>query len=885
MSDQRKNDPDLPGGSKPGDAEEPVSVHVGMKDAKGRRITPWAWIPTAYFAEGIPYIVAMTLSVIAYKNLGISNKMIGFWTSILYLPWVVKPLWGPLVDKYWTKRNWIIWMQLLLGICFAGVAFGMQLPNFFMATLIFLWAVAFLSATHDIACDGFYMLGLSEHQQAWYVGIRSTFYRIAMLAGTGLLPIVAGVVQDKTGLESVQVTAVAAQDPSSQKDPFATTGEAKKLDLMTDLDLLEMAPGESKSFRIRLTKEPPEGKSVTVTVVRRRGDKEIAIPADTQFNFDRTNWNQPKSVEVRAGSGVEVGETAKFTVSAKGPSRIKSRQVIVKTIPAYKASLVVDKDTLEVAPGEKAVFHLSLSAPPEAGKKVVATLEHKRGDDEIRLSSPKPVTFDSSNWNQPAEVVVEADKDFSYGAANFHAYVKEMPEYKPVFFVAVAPKKMEVGGDQQRLICDSEISHVAAGGSAAFHVRLAKQPEKGKEIVVNFSRDGNKNLKIEEGERFVFTDANWDIPSTVTLSAHRNVKDPVFAQFTGRAGNIRLSWLVVFMACAVLFGFFFFYHGAMLPFPKSDSPTVGAKAPIYIPVFWLLVAIGIPGYLLVDAYGGLGADWIVTPLKKWVGFDTNELIEKGWDFFFMVARWLVLGLILWLILKPMRIRDGVSRLYNTMSVNSDIGFSEVFSTFFAKKHIGVMLAFILLYRLGEAQLVKMAQPFMLDTLDRGGLNLTVGDVGLAYGTVGLAALTIGGILGGLAVAAHGLKKWIWWMVLAINVPDSVYIYMAYVQPDDLLTVNICVAIEQLGYGFGFTAYMLYMIYAAQGPYKTAHFALATGFMALGMMIPGMVSGYLQDLLGYYAFFIAVMIFTIPGFLLIPFLPIDEKFGVKEKKKD
>jgi PAT family beta-lactamase induction signal transducer AmpG len=210
-------------------------------------------------------------------------------------------------------------------------------------------------------------------------------------------------------------------------------------------------------------------------------------------------------------------------------------------------------------------------------------------------------------------------------------------------------------------------------------------------------------------------------------------------------------------------------------------------------------------------------------------------------------------------------------------------FIDTFVLFFKKERIWAILGFLLLFRLAESQIVKLASPFLLDTQEAGGLALTTGEVGLVYGTVGILALTIGGLLGGFVAARHGLKFWLWPMAIAINLPDIVYVFLSYTIPDDLLIINICVAIEQFGYGFGFTAYMLYMIYVSEGDHKTAHFAITTGFMALGMMIPGMVSGYIQELIGYKHFFIWVMIATIPSFLILKFVQIDPEFGKKEEE--
>ncbi|HCC31319.1 MAG TPA: MFS transporter, partial [Marinilabiliales bacterium] len=167
---------------------------------------PWLWVPSLYFAEGIPYVLVMTLSVIFYKRMGISNTEIALYTSWLYLPWVIKPLWSPIVDIFKTKRWWIILMQLMIGVGLAGVAFTIPTSKFMQYTLAFLWLLAFSSATHDIAADGFYMLGLSKHNQAFYVGIRSTFYRLAMLMGQGVLVILAGYFEAKTGLPPVEIS-------------------------------------------------------------------------------------------------------------------------------------------------------------------------------------------------------------------------------------------------------------------------------------------------------------------------------------------------------------------------------------------------------------------------------------------------------------------------------------------------------------------------------------------------------------------------------------------------------------------------------------------------------------------------------------------------------
>ena len=200
---------------------------------------------------------------------------------------------------------------------------------------------------------------------------------------------------------------------------------------------------------------------------------------------------------------------------------------------------------------------------------------------------------------------------------------------------------------------------------------------------------------------------------------------------------------------------------------------------------------------------------------------------------------------------------------------SGASYWHILKTFFNKEGIVPAIAFLLFYRFAESQLSKMASPFLLDARENGGLALSLTEKGIAYGTVGLAALLVGGVLGGILASKHGLRKWIWWMAISINLPNIVYVFLSYTQPDSFIIVNICIAVEQFGYGFGFTAYMLYMLYiAGQGEYKTAHFAITTGFMALGMMIPGMISGVVQEALGYQHFFIYVIILRYQA--LLPF---------------
>ncbi|SFF23330.1 AmpG family muropeptide MFS transporter [Flavobacterium xueshanense] len=414
---------------------------------------PWYWIPVLNFASGLPYAIIISVSVIMYKNLGINNEDIGIYTSLLYLPWVIKPLWSPFIDLYSTKRKWFLTMQLLISVAFLIVGLTIPLSNFFVISLAVFWVAAFASASNDVASDGFYMLALEKDQQSFFLGIRSTFYRLSMLTGNGLIVFIAGYLEQEYG------------------------------------------------------------------------DKQKA-------------WS--------------------YTMVIVG--------IIMTVITIYNY-----------------------------------------------FSTPK----------------IEA--------------------------------------------------------------------------------------KILE--------------------------------------------------------------------TKAES----------------------------------------VPNKS---------------------------------------------------------FAVVFATFFQKKQIGLVLAFILLFRLGESQLLKMLTPFLIDPTTAGGMGLTTQDVGIIYGTFGVIALTVGGILGGIVISRDGLGKWMLPMILTMHLPIIGFILLSHFHPGSVIYVYLTVIAEQFGYGFGFAAFMMYLIYVADGESKTSHYSIATGFMALGMMLPGMLSGYIQEYLGYGNFFIWVFLATIPGLILSRFLIFPADFGKK-----
>jgi len=558
-----------------------MTVNNQIKNSRN----PWSWIPSLYFYQGIPYSIVMITSGLIYKTMGVSIATFTFWTSLLYLPWAIKPLWSPYIDVVSTKRNWILWTQLLLGIAFIAAGFAMQLPFYFPATIAIFAVIAISSASHDIAADGFYMLSLDQHKQAFFVGIRSTFYRFAMLTAMGLLPLIAGIIQENTGLDPV-------------------------------------------SFEVN------------------------AIP-----------------------------------------------------LSQFKATDVAD----------------------------FKTIKHE--------GVPKIIIY-------PDKVQI------------------------PIFEKGVS--KLD---------------------STVIFIRLSASPVQSETIVVNLGRNsGSKDIDLPKNQtgRYEFTAANWDKPVAAVIRVDHNLTSQTNSLFKATAGNIAFSWIVSLGAIGAILLLLAVYHRIALP-------------------------------------------------------RTIEIKEKT-------------------------------------KVDLKV-YGEVFKSFFTKPGIGPALIFFLMYRLGEAQLVKVATPFLVDARNSGGIGLTSAQYGIAYGTLGMICLTIGGILGGVVASKFGLKKMIWIMAFAMNIPISVYIYLSTFQPvPGDITIYMSIAAEQMGYGFGFTAYMLYMLsFVGDSKFKTAEFAIGTSLMAFGMMVPGMISGYMKELLGYQHFFIYAMICSIPGIIAIKFLKIDPTFGIKKKE--
>lgn len=616
-----------------------------------KKTNPWAWIPTLYFAEGLPYVAVMTISVIMYKRLGISNTDIALYTGWLYLPWVIKPFWSPFVDIFKTKRWWTLTMQWFLALSLAGIAFSIPTPFFFQLTLAVFWIVGFTSATHDIAADGFYMHALTEHEQSFYVGIRSTFYRIATVAGQGLLVIIAGLIETGTGLDPALVQ-------------------------------VEASPNYTNTLTLPTFDE-------------------VDIDTQKEAHFVYT------SPIVKAG-----------TIAVSNDSTaVKDR--ITELERAVKASNISNK------------FVIAETAT-----------EAKASKNEKKESA-------------------------------FTTWVRDT-------------------FGEKREVASNATDNVAVVG-----VRLSKQPAADETKILNVTfKDGDQSIKLEQNTlspRFEFTSENWDKPAYLLFRIDHKIKNTTSATFEGASGKISFAWMTVFIVLSAFFFIVSIYHNWILPKPASDHPSKDVTA----------------GNILKE-------------------------------------------------------------------------FFDTFKSFFTKKQAGVAILFMLLYRLPEAQLVKLINPFLLDPIDKGGLGLTTGQVGFVYGTVGIIGLTIGGIIGGLVAAKGGLKKWLWPMAWSMSLTCLTFIYLSYVQNHSLLTVNICVFVEQFGYGFGFTAYMLYLIYFSEGEHKTTHYAICTGFMALGMMLPGMASGWLQETIGYRHFFVWTIICCAATIAVCAFIKIDPSFGKKKE---
>ena len=255
-------------------------------------------------------------------------------------------------------------------------------------------------------------------------------------------------------------------------------------------------------------------------------------------------------------------------------------------------------------------------------------------------------------------------------------------------------------------------------------------------------------------------------------------------------------------------------------------------------------------------------------------------IKYSWSIMFYGMAGLFIAFWLWhhYILPRPAEDKGMERMNGQQILQE---FWHTLKTFVQKPQVWAGICFMLFYRMPEGLLAKVSALFLIDTTAQGGLGLSPAEYGLVQGTVGVIGLTLGGILGGIVASRDGLKRWLWPMVMAITLPDLVYVYLSYALPSNLFIINVCIFIEQFGYGFGFSAYMLYLIYYSQGEHKTAHYALCTAFMALSMMIPGLFAGALQEAVGYPVFFLIVVAACCMTYIVTALLKIDPEFGKKK----
>lgn len=503
---------------------------------------PWFWIPLLNFASGFPYIVIISVSVLMYKNLGITNEDIGLYTSLLYLPWVIKPLWSPFIDLHGTKRKWFLAMQLVISIAFLIVGLTIPLHNFFILTLAIFWVAAFASASNDIASDGFYLLVLPKEQQSFFLGIRSTFYRISMLAGNGLIVLLAGYLEHKYG-------------------------------------------DNRKAW------------SYTMIFVG------LLMAVITTYNY----FSTPKTETTATGTAKEIADQSFGSVFA---SFFRKKQIVL--ILAF-------------------------------------ILLFRLGESQL-MKMLTPFLVDPIKYE-----LVESSSD--------EGQAKALAVY------------------------NSKVTHGEKLSDSELQLLYSKLP-----IVAQMANAKKPLLEVEN-------------------------KDP-------------------------------------------------------------------------KEYKNLN--------KARINFVEQLVSNKG------------------------------------------------------------------------------AQKEVL----KGGMGLDTEDIGLIYGTFGLIALMLGGVLGGIAISRHGLTKWMLPMILTMHLPIVGFVLLSYFHPSSVYYIYAVVILEQFGYGFGFAAFMMYLIYVAEGESKTSHYAIATGFMAMGMMLPGMVSGYIQEYLGYANFFVWVFLATIPGVILSRFLIFPQDFGKK-----
>ncbi|MDK2972302.1 MAG: transporter, family, beta-lactamase induction signal transducer AmpG [Candidatus Sumerlaeota bacterium] len=816
-----------------------TASHDEPQLAKGRSISPWGWVPTVYFAQGLQYSVVVQLFAIVFFTMGIPAGDTLFWIGAVSFPWTIKPLWGPLVDKYGSKRTWTWLMQLLMAVSFVlaagalllGKAPVFGLPLFMVVCVVILAVAAFGAATHDIACDGFYMLGLSERRQAFFVGIRSTCFQLAMIFANGALIWMAGAVQSETGLPTVQssVQVSLAREETGALLEMETWPAASGEEIQIMPSVLKAVAGEPAYMTVRLSAAPPAGDPRVVTLKSAGESAGITIPKEfTRLEFTANNWQRGVEVPLEIDPRLREAESETILAQAGNIPLSWSTVVLLSGLIflciAVWHRFVLPFPALDTSGDEHGNRPRFLTAAAWLGLTVATPLVvvwfAGAGIGLLRDDVRSAVIGEVAS---PALQDLSELLNLSEGAGD-ESITAAWSEIEAVR--TAAPERGAAG-----LAAISKVRHIlAAGETSGDEAMLAELAAKLEAIQADASLYGNPQLRHL---LLLTTELNAGVAPQSREEFHAILSEamqPAFARFDGD-GSAKALAIVGSVEASL---------GGVLPETRAEFDAVVEQAR-------------------------------ETP---------SRLAVKGFDSLFSVVRILLLLALAAAVVRIPVLWRPVRAAAWRASEASGIGFAEVFATFFAKPGIAVTLGFLLTYRLGESQLSQIKNIFFLQSRDGGGLGLSLGDVALINSTTYLGLLTAGSLLGGMLIARFGLRKAVWPMVAFMHLPNLLYLWMSMTLPTAAVPVHLAVGIESFGHGFGFAAYLVIMMIAAQGPYKTAHYALCTGAMALGNMIPGMWAGYLQELVGYNTFFILVMVFTIPGTVLIPFLKLDMTFGGK-----
>ena len=337
-----------------------------------------------------------------------------------------------------------------------------------------------------------------------------------------------------------------------------------------------------------------------------------------------------------------------------------------------------------------------------------------------------------------------------------------------------------------------------------------------------------------------------------------------------KAGDTPISMFMVTLVLFIIAAFASATHDI-----AADGYYMLAHSPSSQAAF---IGIRSTAYRIASVFG----QGVLVAIAGWVEAGDPARITMSWRVTLGVSAVVFFLITLYHIFVLPRSADDRPRVSTDGPSSGMSEFFQSFASFVKKPGFLLAVAFMLLYRLPEGFLIKLCMPFLVADQAKGGLGLPTEMVGIVYGTFGVIALLAGGIVGGVYASKVGLKKSLWWMAAGMTLPCLTFVYLALEQPTTNIIITIALCIEQFGYGFGFTAYMLYMMYFSEGEFKTSHYAICTAFMALSMMLPGFVAGYIQEAIGYVNFFWMVMACCIAT-LVVTYLvdrKIDPNYGRK-----